>query len=88
MGNRRELLILLGGAVIAPRGLRAQQKVMPVIGWLSALSPAVQGGDRMPEAGTYESFPVATLSALAAFAKGLNEAGYVEGKNLAIEYPH
>jgi len=31
MGNRRELLILLGGAVIAPRGLRAQQKAMPAL---------------------------------------------------------
>jgi putative tryptophan/tyrosine transport system substrate-binding protein len=86
--HRRRSIASLGAAITAARTLRAQQKVMPVIGWLSALSPAVQGGDRMPEAGTYESFPVATLSALAAFAKGLNEAGYVEGKNLAIEYPH
>ena len=39
MGNRRELLILLGGVVIAPRGLRAQQKAMPVIGYLGAGSP-------------------------------------------------
>jgi putative ABC transport system substrate-binding protein len=38
MGNRRELLILLGGAVIAPRGLRAQQKAMPVIGFLASTS--------------------------------------------------
>jgi putative tryptophan/tyrosine transport system substrate-binding protein len=84
--HRRRFIASLGAAITAARTLRAQQKAMPVIGWLSALSPAVQGGDRMPEAGTYGSLPVATLSALAAFAKGLNEAGYVEGKNLAIEY--
>jgi putative tryptophan/tyrosine transport system substrate-binding protein len=37
--NRRELMLLLGGAVIAPRGLRAQQKAMPVIGFLGGDSP-------------------------------------------------
>jgi hypothetical protein len=30
--NRRELILLVGGAVSAARGLRAQQKAMPVIG--------------------------------------------------------
>jgi putative tryptophan/tyrosine transport system substrate-binding protein len=37
--NRRELMLLLGGAVTAAHGLRAQQKAMPVIGYLSAGSP-------------------------------------------------
>jgi putative ABC transport system substrate-binding protein len=84
--RRRELLLVLTTPLIGARAVCAQQKAMPVIGWLSALSSAVQGGDRMPEAGKYGSLPVAGLSALAAFAKGLNEVGYVEGKNLAIEY--
>jgi putative ABC transport system substrate-binding protein len=37
--SRRELLLLLAWAVITPRTLRAQQKAMPVIGFLSSGSP-------------------------------------------------
>ena len=37
--RRRELMLLLGGAITAATGLRAQQKAMPVIGWLSSVSP-------------------------------------------------
>ena len=37
--NRRELVLMLGGAMMAARSLRAQQKAMPVIGFLSAASP-------------------------------------------------
>jgi putative ABC transport system substrate-binding protein len=37
--NRRELLLLLGGAMTAARALRAQQKAMPVIGFLSSRTP-------------------------------------------------
>ena len=41
--RRRELMLLLGGAVTAARALRAQQKAMPVLGYLnggSSGSPA------------------------------------------------
>jgi putative ABC transport system substrate-binding protein len=66
--RRRELLLLLGGATTAARALRAQQKAMPVIGWLGSTSPDLYG-------------PV-----VAAFHQGLTETGYVERKNLAVEY--
>jgi putative ABC transport system substrate-binding protein len=66
--NRRELMLLLGGAMTTARALRAQQKAMPVIGYLVSGSP-----------GTGEAN-------VAAFRQGLGETGYVEGKNVAIEY--
>jgi putative ABC transport system substrate-binding protein len=67
--NRRELMLLLGGAMTAPRALPAQQKAMPVIGFLSIASPGP----------SYEPL-------VAALRRGLSDAAYVEGQNVAIEY--
>jgi putative tryptophan/tyrosine transport system substrate-binding protein len=38
--RRRELMLLLGGAMTAARAVQAQQKAMPVIGYLSSASPS------------------------------------------------
>jgi len=41
--NRRDLLLLVGWAMTAPRALHAEQKAMPVIGYLSIASPGSFG---------------------------------------------
>jgi putative tryptophan/tyrosine transport system substrate-binding protein len=66
--RRRELVLVLGCAMTVARPLRAQQKALPVIGFLGVATAAV-----------YAPW-------IAAFRRGLDETGYVEGKNVTIEY--
>src|SRR5215469_5479416 len=46
--RRREVMLLLGGAMIAARTPRAQQKAMPVIGYLSSRSAEAEAPNRTP----------------------------------------
>jgi putative ABC transport system substrate-binding protein len=68
--RRREFITLLGGTAAWPLAARAQQPTMPVIGYLSSLSP-----DRQD-----------SLTFTRSFLKGLTETGYVEGRSIIIEY--
>jgi putative ABC transport system substrate-binding protein len=67
--KRREFIAALGGAAVPwPIAARAQQAVMPVIGFLSGRSPDESSSN------------------LDVFRRGLREAGFIEGQNVAIQY--
>jgi putative tryptophan/tyrosine transport system substrate-binding protein len=66
--RRREFITLISGAAAWSLAARAQQSVLPVIGFLR--STAAAGSEHLVKA----------------FGQGLTEAGFVEGKNIAIEY--
>ena len=71
--KRREFVTLLGGAVagpsiLSPHATRAQQRTVPVIGFLHGNLSAPAADD------------------LAAYRQGLSDTGYVEHRNVGIEY--
>jgi putative tryptophan/tyrosine transport system substrate-binding protein len=67
--SRRGFLTLVGGTVLSwPFLARAQQKALPVIGYLGAASPD------------------AWASRLKAFRQGLEASGFVEGRDVTVEY--
>jgi len=68
--QRRDFIALLGGVFSWPFLAHAQQKTMPVIGFLT--SAGAPSGSASPT--------------WAAFLQGLSETGYLEGQNVAIEY--
>jgi putative tryptophan/tyrosine transport system substrate-binding protein len=67
--GRRDLITLLGGVpAVWPLAAKAQQRAMPVVGYL------------------YAGSPEPTSHLVAAFRKGLGQTGFVEGRDVAIEY--
>jgi putative tryptophan/tyrosine transport system substrate-binding protein len=66
--KRREFIAGLSSTAVWPVVARAQQRAMPVIGYLDAGSLETRRGN------------------VAAVHRGLSETGYVEGRNLAVEY--
>ena len=59
---------LAGSAVTLPLAARAQQKAIPVVGFINSASPKTYAPN------------------VKGFLQGLKEAGYIEGRNVSIEY--
>jgi putative ABC transport system substrate-binding protein len=58
--KRRDFITLLGGAAVSwPLAAHAQQRAMPVVGYLGLTT---------------------------AFHNGLTEAGFIESRNMAVDY--
>jgi putative tryptophan/tyrosine transport system substrate-binding protein len=68
--KRRQFIGLLGGAAACPLAARGQQPAMSLVGYLHQNGRAVQEAN--------ETLP--------AFRRGLSQMGFVEGRNVAIEY--
>jgi putative ABC transport system substrate-binding protein len=68
--KRRDLILLGGAAVLWPRVVQAQSATKPVIGF-------VNSGD---------SSPLTFAPLKTAFEQGLNDGGFVDGRNVTIEY--
>jgi len=68
MRRRDFIKVVAGSAVVGPLVARAQQRAFPVVGLLSARSPAVD------------------TPLIAVIRQGLNETGFVEGQNIALDY--
>jgi putative ABC transport system substrate-binding protein len=73
MRRRKFIGLVTGAAVGWPLALHAQRPAMPVIGYLGGATLEVMRSEIM-------------RSLLAAFRRGLSDAGFTEGRNLAIEY--
>jgi putative tryptophan/tyrosine transport system substrate-binding protein len=70
IGRRKLMAAMSCAAVTCPLAARAQQPAMPVIGYL--------GGNFPEDSSNAAGLPI--------FRKGLSENGFVEGRNVAVEY--
>jgi putative tryptophan/tyrosine transport system substrate-binding protein len=69
--RRRDFMVILAAATAYPLLAGAQQKPLPVIGFLGSFNPSMSAQIELEQA---------------AFRQGLSETGYVEGQNVMIEY--
>ena len=70
MRRRKLLMLMLGGGMICAPTLRAQQRAMPVVGYLNISPPPPRLADLSHDL----------------VHEGLRETGYIEGGNEASEY--
>ena len=70
MRRRKLLMLMLGGGMICAPTLRAQQRAMPVVGYLNISPPPPRLADLSHDL----------------VHEGLGETGYVEGQNVSFEY--
>jgi putative ABC transport system substrate-binding protein len=70
MRRRKLLMLMLGGGMICAPTLRAQQRAMPVVGYLNISPPPPRLADLSHDL----------------VHEGLRETGYIEGRNVASEY--
>ena len=68
MRRRHFINVIAGWLLVWPLAARAQQAVVPVIGFLGGGSLETDG------------------NLVAGFRQGLSESGYIEGRNVSIEY--
>jgi putative tryptophan/tyrosine transport system substrate-binding protein len=68
MRRRDFIKVIVGSGAAWPLVARAQQPVVPTVGYLSVNAPEQSS------------------NLVAAFAKGLSETGFIEGRNVALEY--
>ena len=72
--KRREFIAGLGGAAAWPFAVRAQERALPVVGYLTNASDPLTSGSP------------SGVSTARSFLRGLGEQGFVEGRNVEILY--
>jgi putative ABC transport system substrate-binding protein len=84
--NRRDLILLLGSALTVAPALQAQQKAIPVIGFLGLASP----GPFAPFVAAFHrdwtKQAMSGIRPIESFRERLRELGWKEGQNIRFDY--